>query len=149
MSCQDFEQELDARLRALAAATAGAEAPPRVEAALRAAFRRPAGGAGPSRWWWAAAAALVVAAGAALLVRGPAAEPAPLPGPAPEIASDFILLDPAWQPAESGQTVRVRLPRTALLSFGLPMNEERAFEPIQADVVLGQDGVARAIRFVR
>jgi hypothetical protein len=45
--------------------------------------------------------------------------------------------------------VRVELPRSALVSFGLPMNVERADERIKADVLVGDDGVARAIRFVR
>jgi hypothetical protein len=50
---------------------------------------------------------------------------------------------------ESGQIVRVELPRSALISFGLPMDMERADERIKADVVLGNDGLARAIRFVK
>ena len=33
--------------------------------------------------------------------------------------------------------------------FGLPMNMDRANERIKADVVVGNDGLARAIRFVR
>jgi hypothetical protein len=36
-----------------------------------------------------------------------------------------------------------------LISFGLPVNAERAAEPVTADVVVGVDGVARAIRFVQ
>jgi hypothetical protein len=32
---------------------------------------------------------------------------------------------------------------------GLPVNEERANERIRADMVLGQDGIARAVRFVQ
>lgn len=50
---------------------------------------------------------------------------------------------------ENGQLVRVEMPRVTLLSFGLPMNLERAREPIKADILLGNDGVARAIRFVQ
>jgi len=46
------------------------------------------------------------------------------------------------------QIVRVTLPRTTLLAFGVPMNMERAGELVTADVMLGEDGVARAIRFV-
>jgi hypothetical protein len=33
--------------------------------------------------------------------------------------------------------------------FGLPVNAERAAEPVQADVLLGDDGLAQAIRFIR
>ena len=50
---------------------------------------------------------------------------------------------------DDGQLVRVELPRSALQSFGLPVNAERAGERVKADVLLGHDGVARAIRFVR
>lgn len=49
---------------------------------------------------------------------------------------------------EGSQVLRVKLPRSVLVSFGLPMNVERADEPIIADVLVGYDGVARAIRFV-
>jgi hypothetical protein len=37
---------------------------------------------------------------------------------------------------------------TALLALGLPMNVDRAGETIKADVVVGDDGLARAIRIV-
>lgn len=50
---------------------------------------------------------------------------------------------------DSGAVVRMQLPRTMLVSFGLPIDEDRASEPVQADVVLDQTGLARAIRFVR
>ncbi len=52
-------------------------------------------------------------------------------------------------PSEQRQFVRVKLPRSALQVFGLPMNMERAREPVQADVMLGEDGRALAVRFVR
>jgi hypothetical protein len=48
-----------------------------------------------------------------------------------------------------GPVVRVAMPRAVLASFGLPMDQERAREPVQADVVLDDTGMARAIRFVR
>ena len=51
--------------------------------------------------------------------------------------------------SEQRQFVRVKLPRSALQVFGLPMNMERAREPVQADVMLGEDGRALAVRFVR
>jgi hypothetical protein len=50
---------------------------------------------------------------------------------------------------ESLQFVRVELPGSALGEFGLPVDPETANAPVLADVVLGQDGLARAIRFVR
>ena len=68
-----------------------------------------------------------------------------------EIATDFIPLvqGDSLNLMESGQLVRVELPRSALVSFGLPMNMERADQRVKADVVVGNDGLARAIRFVR
>ncbi|HKQ93838.1 MAG TPA: hypothetical protein VJZ77_24475 [Blastocatellia bacterium] len=50
---------------------------------------------------------------------------------------------------DSLQVVRVELPSSALGEVGLPVDPETVTEPIKADVVLGQDGLARAIRFVR
>jgi len=55
---------------------------------------------------------------------------------------DFTALD-------SMQLVRVELPGSALSEVGLPVDPETVNEPVKADVVLGQDGLARAIRFVR
>lgn len=49
---------------------------------------------------------------------------------------------------ESGTVVRVQLSRSALRSLGLPLNIERADGLIKADLVVGDDGVARAIRLV-
>ena len=49
---------------------------------------------------------------------------------------------------EGGQVLRVELPRSALLSFGLPMNPDRAGERVKADVLISSDGLPRAIRFV-
>ena len=50
---------------------------------------------------------------------------------------------------EGGQLVRVELPRSAMLSMGLPVNMDRYTERVKADVLLGADGLARAIRFVQ
>jgi hypothetical protein len=50
---------------------------------------------------------------------------------------------------ESGTVVRVELSRSALISLGVPVEPTRTDETLKADVVLGDDGVARAIRLVR
>ena len=64
--------------------------------------------------------------------------------------SNFLPLFAVAEPAalNQNQIVRVKLPRSALYPFGLPMNMDRAQEPVQADVLLGEDGVAVAVRFV-
>jgi hypothetical protein len=69
---------------------------------------------------------------------------------AQEIATEFIPLTQGGQyaQAEEGHLVRLELPRSALASFGLPVNAE-AGGRVKADVLLGEDGTARAIRFIR
>jgi hypothetical protein len=68
-----------------------------------------------------------------------------------EIATDFIPLR-YMSPAslqDGGQIVRVELPRSALANFGLPVNMDRYNERVKADVLVGVDGLAHAIRFVQ
>lgn len=66
-----------------------------------------------------------------------------------EIATDFILLTYDSEMGSDAQMVRVELPRSAMASFGLPVNIDRADQRVKADVLLGADGLARAIRFVQ
>jgi hypothetical protein len=68
-----------------------------------------------------------------------------------EVATDFMPLeDSVSLPAiESGHILRVRLPQSTMMRFGFPMNPDRMMEPVKADVMFGQDGIARAVRFVR
>ena len=70
---------------------------------------------------------------------------------AKEIATEFMPLGylNAANFQDGGQIVRVELPRSAMASFGLPVNMERYNERVKADVLLGVDGVAHAIRFVQ
>jgi hypothetical protein len=51
-------------------------------------------------------------------------------------------------PFDGGQLVRVRMPRSNLIPLGIPLDQERASETIKADVLLSNDGLARAIRLV-
>jgi hypothetical protein len=68
-----------------------------------------------------------------------------------EIATEFIPLtySSGVSLQDGGQIVRVELPRSALVKFGLPVNVERLNEKVKADVWLGVDGFAHAIRFVQ
>ena len=50
---------------------------------------------------------------------------------------------------EGGQIVRVEVPRSTLASFGVPVNMDRYNERVKADIVVGVDGMAHAIRFVQ
>lgn len=73
---------------------------------------------------------------------------------APEVVTEFY---PLMEAEELGdfdslvavQVVRVELPASALAAAGLSVGPEMSKGPIRADVVLGHDGLARAIRFVR
>jgi hypothetical protein len=68
-----------------------------------------------------------------------------------EVATEFMPLGyvTAANFQEGGQIVRVELPRAALANFGIPMNMDRYKERVKADVLLGADGLAHAIRFVQ
>lgn len=99
-------------------------------------------------WPWGLAAAAVLAVGFL------ASQPEPSPPEATEqaievSASEFFVLDPV-RPIEgmrSGRLVRVTLPADAPSYFGLPPRSRSG--PVEADVLLGDDGIARAVRFVR
>ena len=67
-----------------------------------------------------------------------------------EIATDFMPLGDAnaLTLQDGGQIIRVKLPRSTLIRFGFPVNMDRN-ENVKADVIVGVDGLARAIRFVQ
>ncbi len=151
-------------LAAVAEQSAGDEAPARVEAALLVAFRRRSAepprarsADRPSRRRSALVPALAAAAALAMAAHAVARRPSAPPRPTEQadlgetLASDFVPLSYADDTVslEGGQVVRVRVPRAALLSLGWPLAEDEAPETMTADVLLGHDGVARAIRFVR
>ena len=68
-----------------------------------------------------------------------------------EVMTEFMQLrdDTMANLQEGAHVVRVEMPRYAMARFGLPVNMERYDERVKADVWLGADGVARAIRFVQ
>ena len=69
-------------------------------------------------------------------------------GPAAgEIATEFFPLMYSNVPVTNGQAVRLELPQAALASFGLDPGD--VSDTVLADVLVGQDGLARAVRFVR
>ncbi|HEY6119324.1 MAG TPA: hypothetical protein VIV66_05155 [Pyrinomonadaceae bacterium] len=70
---------------------------------------------------------------------------------ATEIATEFLPLGygNALNLQDGGQIVRVEMPRSTLASFGLPVNTNRVSELVKADLLIGADGSARAIRFVQ
>jgi hypothetical protein len=140
---------LDAALCELAESDALQQAPPRVEQSLRAALRarperrRPQ--ERPSLWWLAAAAAV-------LATWGVLQEGAPRRAPTVDDVADAgpylaLVEGGPLDDLDAVQVVRVRLPGSALARLGVPIAAPGA-DPVEAQVILGQDGVARAIRFV-
>jgi hypothetical protein len=67
-----------------------------------------------------------------------------------EVATRFYPLveEGEMAPLESGLIVRVEAPASTFISLGLPITAESSNRPVQADLLLGQDGLARAIRFL-
>ncbi|MGH9939594.1 MAG: hypothetical protein ACREAM_25415 [Blastocatellia bacterium] len=66
-----------------------------------------------------------------------------------ETVTDYIPLTADATAVESGIVIRVEMSRSALIAMGLPVNAEGTDSRVKADVVVGDDGVARAVRFVR
>jgi len=62
-------------------------------------------------------------------------------------AGDFTLLPGSLpQDVDDSAIVRVGMQRGALSALGLPVNEERVSDWIQVDLLVGQDGLPKAVR---
>ncbi len=88
---------------------------------------------------------------------GPARRPA---GAVKNAGTEALVADNGWSgftllpgvlPLDTGdgEILHVRMQRGALESFGLPVNEERAGEWIQVDLLVGNDGLPEAVRLSR
>jgi hypothetical protein len=153
-------------LRALAESDRELEAPAAVEARLRLAFR---GKYARPKWPYfvlVAAAAIVlsiyirprpqtmeIAVATPPVAVVPVVKPTAWKAshrhrPPREVVTEFFPLMDDLPPFERGELLRVRLPASAMRSVGLPVSEDHLDDLIQADVLVGQEGLARAIRFV-
>ena len=171
------QRNLARGLQAVAAEWRDVAAPPRLEGRLVSAFRGHNGLAmerrGSGIWvpilTWVAATAAIVAL-ASFLVRERRPEPAQKraphrielaalqPGGDMESGGDSVYGDDSGfiplpnaariEPNEDVNLVRVELPRSAMIHLGYAVSAERAAELVQAEVVLGTDGLARAVRFL-
>jgi hypothetical protein len=65
-----------------------------------------------------------------------------------EVKTDFIALSYAPAP-ESGQILKVKVPRSMMVLLGVTDNTENASELVKAEILMGNDGLARAIRFIQ
>lgn len=158
-SMRENEQELLENLRALAEAVPR-EAPSHVKECLLQEFRRRSAHRHRMVWFPATGIAGVAAALVILLVMPK--HPAPFPVNARVASadssaavsadpdSDFYPLPEAegLPPVENATIIRVQLPVESLQSMGLDVNADNSTDQVQADILLGQDGLARAVRFV-
>jgi hypothetical protein len=130
------------------------QAPDRVEAELRRRFREREELRRPRRaWWrpWAVAAAVATVLLAVILLRPEPEAPSPVEVASEELVTDYMPIGygSLVSADEFAQIIRVSVPRSDMVRFGLPVRLDAGPERITADVVLGEDGVARAIRFVQ
>jgi len=122
-------------------------APPVLEAALLKEFRwRHRRGRAPL--WLLRAAAVAMPLAIAWKGLWPERVPEP-PAPAREIVTEFypLTFEREWM-NEEARVMRVRMPRSMMVSLGFPVQAERMEERVIADIVIGVDGTARALRFV-
>jgi hypothetical protein len=168
---QESWQAAREELRALGEETLVARAPARVEMRLRQEFRTRhrtmvARRAGVVAAWALAAAAILVGAisswnwrQARLLEAAKskiAAQNALTKGEAAaglssgDDSGDFTLV-PGTVPddVEEAAILRVRMQRGSLGALGLPVNEERAGEWIQVDLLVGNDGLPQGVRLAQ
>ncbi len=68
-----------------------------------------------------------------------------------ETATEFIPLTYATdtKALQNRTMMRIEVPRTTLIAMGLPLSERRTNEIIKAEVMMGDDGVAYAIRLLQ
>jgi len=172
---QESWQEARMALQALRETTRDAETPQRVEMRLRHEFgmrHRTAKARSAAIFAaWALAAAAVLFAGISwwnsrlaqtqrtdVSARNAVNTNAPTSPPAVDTsedamlvaeneAGDFTLLPGSFpQDLDDSAIVRVGLQRGALSALGLPVNEERVSDWIQVDLLVGQDGLPKAVR---
>jgi hypothetical protein len=171
------EQDIIAALRALAGADSAVGASPELEGRVRQAFRARQARRKWNRavaWMLAAAAVLI----AVLVIRQPHPRPAvvahdPALGavadestmpvhiaapvkqrrarsrPPHEIVTEFFPLIDAPPPMDRGEVFRVSVTAAAMRAVGLPVAEDRLSDRVQADVLVSEEGLATAIRFVK
>ena len=161
------QRELAAGLRALADSTRDRQVSPRIEGAVLAEIGRlkpaptgvvspaPTGSSFDATSTWGPASAgprrlLPLAAALVLAVGGALWSARSMPARSAVHPSGFVALPgAAWLPEmESATIVRVSLPVTALPGYGVAIQPDVKSDAVLAELLVAQDGQARAIRFV-
>ena len=160
------EKLLDLQLTGLRAATAHIDTPPRVEAALMAAFQLQSRGtqARNRRWrefvlqWFAPGIALAASAGmSAWMVLAPMARPVldPALNPGTPVA-DFTSADTPFIALQSleqialeprPRVIETSIPRMWLASYGIAISPDTAGESMRAEMLVSANGQPLAMRF--
>ena len=168
MLSDDIEDlDLALALRRLAGASEPPPIDPQRESALMAAFDAARREVPVRRPYWgmaglAAAAAVLIAVtlpvragrhgtpfdGSARYTPPPSSSRGVQPDPVPPM--DFVLVPgaAALPPMESGSLVRMEIPVSMLPSLGLTPPAASSVTAVRADVIVGQDGLKRAVRLV-
>ena len=105
------------------------------------------------RGYLAAVAGLVAILVSLYFARSPGrnASPTVSRATAPDVPSDFIALPYAQSgvPVEQQVIVRVNIPVSELDGLGVTFRPANTRQTVSADLLIAQDGVARAVRFVQ
>jgi len=125
--------------------------------AYRERFRRHVPPAREVRRWWAVAAAVLLVAGALWIGMRQPAPPlvaansgfAAAAGSEEEDTAFVPLPNAAGSPQDDDvDLVRVELPRSAITALGVAASDDGDAESVEAEVLVGPDGMARAVRFL-
>jgi hypothetical protein len=139
---------LDSRLRGLRSELDSVHAPAALESVLAAQFRR-THRKRPQLWWMPPLALAATLGLVSWMVRmpHPASPPVQIaaadPGP-------FIALRPLERIALEPTTtvVETEFPRALLADWGLPVEPDRAAEPVRAELLYSPEGEALAVRLI-
>ncbi len=161
---RESEQELLNDLRAVAERSASG-APPAVRERLLVEFRRRSARKRLMARWRTTGAAAIAAALLLTLLSGDARRFLGLTPAEPNSTAESLVQNlvadatdgefyplpeaEGLPPVESATVIRVQMPVASLQLMGLPVHEDGGAGPVQADILLGQDGLARGVRLVQ
>jgi hypothetical protein len=144
----DDQLALQSAFTSLTAQTASAPAPENLDARVLAEFDAARTGPRQVRGWLLATAA-ALAASLALLIH----QPTPVPHSAEARDDDRPFLQIPYvtprAPYERAEVMRMQVPLTALMAAGFEVHTAEVGAAVNADVLVGQDGRALAIRLVQ
>ena len=149
-----MSDRLNEAMRRLAAESAKAEVPLGIEAALLGEFDRRSRRR-KAMSWTIAAGAIAASIALVLSLEYPSKVTPDVPAAAvaevvPESDQPFVPIPYVTPlgPYEQARVVRMEVPVSQLIAAGLPMRTADVGAQAEADVVVGQDGRARAVRLV-